>query len=322
MSRAWRIEYEGALYHLMSRGNEGGNIFFEKNDRVKFLDTVGEMSERYDFDIFAYVLMDNHYHLLVRSRQANLKRAMQWFGTTYTQRFNRRHYRSGHLFQGRYKSIIVQNDAYLLQLSYYIHRNPVRAGIVKRLADYRWSSYRVYAYGRKTPEWLSTDLILSQFEGESDRQKSYREQVQKYSREESHLIENIRHNLILGTKDFAEKLCNKYLPSKTDDAIPQQRHMSKNLNVVKIVKAAERILNCDVSRFAKAGRLSGTEKDTRDILLYYIWRTGRMTNTQIGKEFGLSYSAVSHSVKSIKAKLRSDQRLKALFNNLNSQFKL
>jgi putative transposase len=102
----------------MLRGNEGRDIFIDKKDRVDFLNTIGEMSERYDFDIFAYVLMDNHYHLLVRSRQANLKRAMHWFGTTYTQRFNRRHYRSGHLFQGRYKSIIVQNDAYLLQLSY------------------------------------------------------------------------------------------------------------------------------------------------------------------------------------------------------------
>ncbi len=280
------------------------------------------MSERYDFDIFAYVLMDNHYHLLARSRQANLKKAMQWFGTTYTRRFNLRHYRSGHLFQGRYKSIIVQNDAYLLQLSYYIHRNPVRAGIVKRLADYHWSSYRVYAYGRQTPEWLATDLILSQFEGESDRQKSYREKVQKYSREESRLVENIRHNLVLGTKNFAEKLCQKYLPSKTDGAIPQQRKISKNLNAASFLKDAERILNCDVSRFVNARRLSGSEKDTRDLLLYYIWRTGRMTNAQIGMEVGLSYSAVSHAVKSIKAKLKTDQRLRASFNKLNSQFKL
>lgn len=322
MSRPWRIEYEGALYHLMSRGNEGNNIFIDKKDRVNFLDTIGEMAERYDFDIFAYVLMDNHYHLLVRSRQANLKKAMQWFGTTYTQRFNRRYYRSGHLFQGRYKSIIVQNDAYLLQLSYYIHRNPLRAGIVKRLADYSWSSYRVYAYGRKTPEWLATDLILSQFEGESDRQKSYRERVQKYAQEEERLIENIRHNLVLGTKNFTEKLCKKYLPSKIDGSIPQQRQISKDLNAAKFLKDAEKILNCNVSRFVKAERLSGSEKDTRDLLLYYIWRAGRLTNVQIGKEFGLSYSAVSHAVKSIKAKLKNDQRLRTSFNKLNSQFKL
>ena len=131
MSRAWRIEYKGALYHLLSRGNEQRDIFEDERDRSIFLDTIGEFSERFEIDVFAFVLMDNHYHLLVRTRQANLKKAMHWFGTTYTQRFNRRHFRSGHLFQGRYKSIIVQNDAYLLRLSCYIHRNPLRAGMAE-----------------------------------------------------------------------------------------------------------------------------------------------------------------------------------------------
>jgi REP element-mobilizing transposase RayT len=196
MSRAWRIEYEGALYHLLSRGNDGSTIFVDDKDRGRFLDAVGEMSERFNIDIFAYVLMDNHYHLLVRTRRANLKKAMHWFGTTYTQRFNRRHFRSGHLFQGRYKSIIIENDAYLLQLSYYIHRNPLRAGIVKRLAGYRWSSYKVYAYGRKAPKWLSTDLILSQFGDDQDCHRGYRKKVQKYASEEKSLFEDLRHGLI------------------------------------------------------------------------------------------------------------------------------
>ena len=155
------------------------------------------MSERFDIDIFAYVFMDNHYHLLVRARQANLKKAMQWFGTTYTQRFNRRHFRSGHLFQGRYKSIIAQNDAYLLQLSYYIHRNPLRAGMVNRLVDYSWSSYKVYAYGHKPPKWLSTDLILSRFAVHHDCHGFYRE-----------FVENIR---------------KKYAPAKPEMSIPQQK---------------------------------------------------------------------------------------------------
>lgn len=322
MSRPWRIEYEGALYHLLSRGNEGNDIFIDEKDRGNFLDAVGEMSERFDIDIFAYVLMDHHYHLLARSRRANLKKAMQWFGTTYTQRFNSRHYRSGHLFQGRYKSLIVQNDSYLLQLSYYIHRNPLRAGIVKRLADYRWSSYRVYAYGRKTPEWLATEFILSQFEGEPDRQKSYREKVQRYAKEEKRLIEDIRHNLILGSKAFADKICKKYLPEKPDSAIPQQNQLSKDFDAAEFLKKAEQIFNCDVKGFVKAGRLSGPEKDTRDLLLYFIWRVGQLTNDQIGKEFGLSYSAVSHALKSVKTKLHNDQGLKAAFNQLNSQFML
>jgi putative transposase len=204
----------------------------------------------------------------------------------------------------------------------YIHRNPLRAGTAKRLADYRWSSYRVYAYGRKTPQWLATDLILSQFKGESDRQRSYREKAQKYSKEEKRLTESIRHNLILGTKDFAETICKKYLPAKTDSAIPQQNHLSKDFNAAKFLKKAEKIIKCDVTRFVEAGRLSGSEKDTRDLLLYYIWRAGQLTNAQIGEQFGLSYSAVSHAVKSIKAKLHDDQELRASLNKLDSQFKL
>ena len=118
MARPWRIEYGGALYHVFSRGNNQQDIFITDDDRYLFLDTIGQMSERFDTDIFAYVLMGNHYHLLLRTQKANLSRSMQWFGTTYTRRFNLDHFQSGHLFQGRYKSILVENDAYLMQLSY------------------------------------------------------------------------------------------------------------------------------------------------------------------------------------------------------------
>jgi REP element-mobilizing transposase RayT len=163
MARPWRIEFKGALYHILSRGNQGQDIFLGDADRHLFLNTIGEMADRYDIGIYAYVLMDNHYHLLLKTNHANLSKAMQWFGTAYTRRFNVSNHHSGHLFQGRFKSFIVQNDAYLTQLSYYIHRNPLRAGIVQRLVDYRWSSYLVYAYRKKAPKWLETDLILSQY---------------------------------------------------------------------------------------------------------------------------------------------------------------
>jgi REP-associated tyrosine transposase len=322
MSRPWRIEYEGALYHLLSRGNGHNDIYIDDKDRIGFLEAVGEMSERFAIDIFAYALMNNHYHILARTRRANLKKAMQWFGTTYTQRFNYRHFRSGHLFQGRYKSIIVENDAYLLQLSYYIHRNPLRAGIVRRLADYRWSSYKVYAYGRKTPEWLSTDLIFSQFEGSQDFRRSYREKVQKYATEEKGLFEDLRHGLILGTKQFVEKIRKRYIPSKAEWSIPQQRQVANIFDPLKYLNRAERILRCDVKEFAQARRLSGAEKDIRDVLLYRIWATGQLKNEQIGELFGLSYSGVSHAVKSIKSKLKKDRQLQMKFDQLNSLFKL
>ena len=322
MSRPWRIEYEGAFYHLLSRGNERSDIFLNDKDRTSFLDTVGEMSERYEIDIFAYVLMDNHYHLLARTRQANLKKAMQWFGTTYTQRFNRRHFRNGHLFQGRYKSIIIQNDAYLLQLSYYIHRNPVRAGIVRRLTGYRWSSYNAYAYGRKAPKWLSTDLILDRFASEQDRHRSYREKVQKYASEEKRLFEDLRHGLILGSKQFVEKIREKYAAVKPDVSLPQQRQVAKSFDSKSYLERAEQIFGCNLEKFVHAKRLSGTEKQTRDILLYGVWRTGQLKNENIGRLFGLSYSGVSHAVKSAKLQLAERRQLQTKFDRLNSLFKL
>ena len=322
MSRPWRIEYQGALYHLLSRGNERSDIFIDETDRSRFLDTVSEMSERFDINIFAYVLMDNHYHLLVRTLRANLKKAMQWFGTTYTLRFNRRHFRSGHLFQGRYKSIVIQNDAYLLQLSYYIHRNPQRAGIVKRLAGYRWSSYKVYAYGRTPPKWLSTDLILSKLAGDQDCHRTYREKVQKYASEEKRLFEDLRHGLILGSKQFVEKIRKKYMPAKAELSIPQQRQAAKSFDAENYLRRAEQVFGCDVEQFRHAKRLSGNEKEIRDLLLYGIWRTGQFKNEQIGDLFGMSYSGVSHVVRSVKLKPAKSRQLQTEFDQLNSLFKL
>jgi REP element-mobilizing transposase RayT len=161
MARQWRIEYPGALYHVLSRGNGRRDIFLSDDDWSLFLSLLEELSDRFDIEIFAYVLMGNHYHILLRTLNANLSKAMQWFGTAYTRKFNISNHQSGHLFQGRFKSILVENDAYLLRLSCYIHRNPLRAGMVERLSEYRWSSYRYYAYKTKAPDWLKTKLILS-----------------------------------------------------------------------------------------------------------------------------------------------------------------
>lgn len=321
MARSWRIEYEGAFYHLLSRGNEHKDIFIDDDDRRRFLDTVGEMAERFAIDIFAFVLMDNHYHLLARTQLANLTKAMHWLGVTYTTRFNYRHSRSGHLFQGRYKSIVVQNDAYMLQLSCYIHRNPLRGGIVKRLADYQWSSYRAYAYGKQVPAWLSTDLILAQFAG-SERHRLYREKVQHYSKEEKQLWEDFRYGCFLGSKKFVTQIRKSYLPEKPHDEIPGQKQLADRIDPLIILRKAADIINCDLSSLMRSGRLSGVEKDQRDALIYLIWKTGRLTNAKIGALFGVTYSSVSHSVKAAKAKLKKDTKLKAKFDAMNSQFKI
>ena len=321
MRRAWRIEYERALYHTLSRGNEQGDIFYDDTDRWWFLNTIGDLSERFAVDIFAYVLMDNHYHLLLKTRRANLSKAMQWFGTTYTRRFNNRHNRSGHLFQGRFKSIIIENDAYLMQLSCYIHRNPLRAGIVKRLADYRWSSYLAYGYGKSTPAWLSTKLILSQFR-HGDEHKQYREKVQKYSKEEKRLWEDFRHGLFLGSNRFVTRLRKQHMPKKPDKEISAHRQSAASLDPCKISDKAARLLDCNVEELKKLSRVSGSQKEKRDIIFYLIWQAGLLTNEKISAIFDLTYSSVSHSVKTVKSRMAEEHKFRDYIEDLNSQFKV
>ena len=319
MGRAWRIEYEGALYHLMSRGNHGQDIYLNDADRNLFLETLSEMSERFEVDIFAYVLMPNHYHLLVRTNRANLKKSMQWFGTAYTLRFNNRNLKKGHLFQGRYKSILIQNDAYLTQLSCYIHRNPLKAGIVRRLVDYKWSSYPIYAYGKKGPDWLSTQLIWSYFKG-ADKHKKYRKKVQKYSEEENRIIQNIHHGIILGAEKFVNRIRKQFLPDIPHNALPQQKQLAKNVNLDDLLKKSAKIVQIDLDKCIQARRLHGIDKHKRDLLVYLLWNKGLMTNEQLGRLFNISYSAVSHSVKKFKEKMVNDQKVRKQFDKVNSQF--
>jgi REP-associated tyrosine transposase len=295
MARPWRIEYEGALYHVFSRGNNRQDIFVTDDDRRMFLDSIGQMSERFDNRIFTYVLMDNHYHLLLCTSRANLSKSMQWLGTTYTRRYNLKHFQNGHLFQGRFKSILVENDAYLMQLSYYIHSNPLRAGIVRRLINYRWSSYPAYAYNRRHPDWLDKDLILSQIPGENKYQ-CYREESQKYSAENPSILEDIRHGFIYGSKKFVKKIKDRYMTGEPAPAIPQQKSILKDPDPVAFSNRAARILQCDLERIKNSPRVSQSDKIKRDILLYLLWQQGSYTNNQIGAIVGLTDSAVSRRI--------------------------
>ena len=322
MSRAWRIAYPGALYHILSRGNERREIFIGDYDRQLFLDTLGEISDRFEVDICAYVLMGNHYHLLLRTRQSNLSKAMQWLGVTYTNRFNPRHGRSGHLFQGRFKSMLVQNDAYLLQLSYYIHRNPLRAGLVKRLAAYRWSSYLAYAYGKRPPPWLHLKLILSQLKNTADPYQAYRENAQNYSKEEGKLWEDLRHGFILGSERFVKTIKARCLPGPPHAEIPQQKSVAQDVDPAFILHTAAGRLGCSVERFKQSGKVSAPDAENRDMLLYVIWQLGTQTNQSIGEFFGLTHSAVSRRVSLFKKALKKDAALRQRLELLKSNIKI
>ncbi len=163
MSRPLRLEYAGALYHITSRGNERKPIFLEEADFELFLEVLDEVCERFNWVIHSWCQMTNHYHLLLETPDANLSAGMRQLNGVYTVRFNRRYGRVGHLFQGRYKSILVDKSSYLLELNRYIVLNPVRAGMVGHPEDWPWSSY-LYTLGRvKSPAWLAIDPTLLLF---------------------------------------------------------------------------------------------------------------------------------------------------------------
>jgi putative transposase len=171
MARKPRIEFPGAIYHVMSRGDHGEAIFEIDEDRERFLDCLGEICERAGWKIHAFVLMTNHYHFLLETSEPNLVAGMKWLQGTYTQRFNRRHGIQGHLFQGRYKAVVMDEEepGYFLAVSNYIHLNPVRGGLVQLrepLQDYHWSSLPMYLMpAKKRPKWLRVDQVLGELGG-------------------------------------------------------------------------------------------------------------------------------------------------------------
>ena len=189
MARALRIEYPGATYHVMCRGNGGSDIFLDDKDRTRFLDTLAEACERTGWVIHAYVLMPNHYHMLLETPEANLVSGMKWFQQTYTQRFNGRHKRWGHVYQGRYKALIMDPEEpdYFNRVSTYIHLNPVRAGLCCKdglhLERYRWSSYPSYLKSRrKRPSYLEVERVLESFHVRRDDKRG-RERYRDHMKE-------------------------------------------------------------------------------------------------------------------------------------------
>jgi len=270
MARPLRIEYEGAYYHLLSRGNQQQTVSLSDQDRRTFLESLVRLSERFKVDIIAYVLMDNHYHMLIRTIRANLSKAMQWLGSTYTRIYNLRHSRIGHLFQGRFKSILVVNKPYLLQLSCYIHRNPLRGGLVQRLIDYPWSSYPAYAYNRKKPDWLKTDLILLQFGKGSKQHIAYREKMQRYAAEKKRIWEDIKYGTIYGSEDFVKLIKKKYLSDDPKVDVPVHNRIVNDVEIDEIIASASAVFNIDIQRLKQSLRIVKSDMINRDMLVYAL----------------------------------------------------
>lgn len=205
MARPLRLEFAGALYHVTSRGDRREDIYVDDADRHDWLAVLALVCERFNWVVHGYCQMTNHYHLLVETVDGNLSQGMRQLNGLYTQRFNRRHQQVGHLFQGRYKAILVQKEAHLLELSRYVVLNPVRAGMVDSPGDWPWSSYCACVQDQFAPPWLDTDWLLGQF---GAQRSSARREFAKFVVQGKRLVSPLlatKHQLLLGDAQFVEE---------------------------------------------------------------------------------------------------------------------
>lgn len=211
MARPLRIEYEGAFYHVTSRGNEGRRVYFSKSDYDQFVDYLKRGKEKYQYLLHGYVLMTNHYHLLIETPLPNLNRVMHYLNSSYTNYINLKRNHRGHLLQGRYKAILVDRESYLLELSRYLHLNPVRAKIVVRPEDYPYSSYRAYM-GRGKDNIVEREMVLGMMAKDSRKAiKLYRDFVNgAIGIKMESPLRKVFGGIILGTEEFIKETLEKW----------------------------------------------------------------------------------------------------------------
>jgi putative transposase len=340
MSRPLRIAVDGGVYHVISRGNDRNAIFQQDADRLHFCDLLAEMRERFRLLIHAYVLMDNHFHLIVSTPHANLSQAMQWFKTSYSMWYNTRYNRIGPLFQGRFKSVLVDpGEDWLLELSYYIHLNPVRIkkyglskkeqaleskgwkaptreevrGRMKQLRTYPWSSYAYYGgYRRKVPEWLDIRDIQS---------RCPRNAIYSYYREEMRtritsghnpdFVEGLKSSLAIGREDFVDEVRNGI--EGVDREVAGKRELQDLLDWNSLIAVAEEVKG---EKWEVFGRRYGDPG--RAVVFCLAKRYSGMTLKEIGERAGgVDYAAVSDMIRRYEKKdVRSEieTRMRIILN--------
>ena len=345
MARSIRHNIEGGWYHITTRGVGRQRIFSTDRDREHFVELLVEVVERYGIVLHAYILMENHYHLLIETPRANASRAMQWLNLSYSVWYNVKHHRSGALFQARFKSIPVENEgAWELAASVYLHLNPVRikalgqgksdraadrvgqnlpvpaAELLKRLdrlRQHKWSSYPVYAGYRKRPDWLTCTVIWRRAGTGSESGKvAYRRYLEDYVKQgaKEEFLQRVTPVLAIGSTQFVEGL-RKRLPESAGEQsnVKQWRRLLSFKNVREAVEAAkgERWV-AFVNRRGDTGR---------DVALYYARQHGGFTLHELGDYVECSTFAVSKAVSRIKIRLQSDRSLQKMVTKIEGCMK-
>jgi len=347
MGRPLRIERAGGWHHVTARGNERKAIFRDDRDRLHLQELVAEMVGRFGVVLHGYQFMDNHYHLIVELTEKNLSRAEQWLNVSYSTWFNRRHRRSGHLFEGRFKSVVVDPLEWALALSRYVHLNPVRvkalglgkaeqqrlrAGAsggpdpelvkerIRRLRTEQWGSYRAYAGLAKKPEWLTCDVILGMLGGKAqERRKNYREYVEKAVREgvPESPWEHLKEQVVLGGKGFLEQL-REHVKGDAREQRGAARLAIARPSLEEVIREVEQIKGQSWSEFRDRHGDSG-----RDLVLYAGQRVCGMKLQELGRATGMNeYGAVSSAIRRFKGLLRFRKTERRQWERICQKFKI
>lgn len=305
MARPVRVEYPGAFYHITARGNERKDIFRSARDREKFLSYLQSATQRYGAAIHVYCLMSNHYHLLLETPEGNLSQIMRHINGAYTSYFNTKRRRAGHLFQGRYKGILVEADEYAEELSRYIHLNPVRAGMVEKPEDFQWSSYAAYVGKKKSPDWLVRDFILAYFDGKKEKaERKYQEFVQLGMPAAADPLSEVVGSFLLGSETFIRTIREKFLTDRKDDRnLPVVRQIARRAAPEKIDRLVENVFTEDAALGRKAR-------------LYLYHTCTAQSLKEIGSRFGIKETGVSQASRRFSEKMASDSSLRKKINGI------
>jgi REP element-mobilizing transposase RayT len=310
VSRPLRIEYPGAFYHVTSRGNERKMVFQSARDREKYLSYLESAHDRYGAIIHVYCLMGNHYHLLLETPRGNLSQILHHINGAYTTYFNIKRDRSGHLFQGRFKGILVERDTYYKELSRYIHLNPVRAELVKSPSEYPWSSYRCFIGKDKKPDWLTTELVLGDFGGEGrNGYGGYREYVERgESRELESPLKRVIASTFLGSEEFINNIRMEYLEKKKVDKrnIPAMRKILRGPSLEEIKKAVAQVIGRGHALYKK-------------ICIYLSHQYSGLSLDEIGTHYGMTTGAISQLSRRFKETIKEDKGLQGIIDKIKKE---
>ena len=285
MARALRVQYDGALYHVSSRGNERKPVFRDRDDRRMFLDVLQTVNERYNWLCHAYCLMTNHYHVVIETVDGELSVGMRQLNGVYTQRFNRKHRRAGHLFQGRFKAILIERESYLLAVCRYVVLNPVRARVVEYPAKWEWSSFNGTRGGQAPHPCLATDWVLGQFAKDRARaQREYQRFVEEGIGGES-VWSDVQAQAILGRSDFVKRMAGYVEGQQAIQEIPRRQRLVNRPDLATIFAESTTITKSDRNKAMRSAveEFGYRQKEIADHLGMHYSTVSRLINEEMSK---------------------------------------